>query len=83
MSEAIAKIRELNEVRTRLGQNVKFMGAMNSPLDPEKQLQSAAQYKLAHDAWLKAESEYRAAINGLSAVELAEIASSPSQGGEK
>jgi hypothetical protein len=68
-------IQELNETRTRLQQQVNMSGAQNvAQMTAAERLASHANYKLLVDAYMKAEGEYQAAINSLSADELAALA---------
>lgn len=66
LAEASAKAAEY--LRTLGMQNVYGQTA-------EERAASSAQYRLAHDAWFKAEMDYRNAINGLSAEQLSALAS--------
>lgn len=71
------KIKELAETRARAAQYVQGLGAMNAyGRTPEEEIAASARYRLAQDAWMKAETDYREAIAGLSADELMSLAAS-------
>lgn len=75
-------IRALNERRTRCAARCASLGRMNMPSDPDERLAADAAYKLAQDAWLKAEQEYQRAISTLSAEEMKRLAM-PQKSGSK
>lgn len=70
-------IHELNLRRSKLQQEVYFMGMMNRPSDYEEQLKSDAAYRLVRDAWIKAETEYTDALSNMTAEELEELVNNP------
>lgn len=72
MSETI---RQLNEERLKRWGRLMRLGMMNAyGLDAEQRLKQDAAYKLANDAWAKAELAYQNAIRNLTPQELANIA---------
>ena len=66
-------IYELNRRRAEALVLVQALGLANTPFTLEGRVKADAQYRLAQDAWLAAEREYRRAIDGLSAEELREL----------
>ena len=67
-------IHELNEQRAQLSLAVTALRMMNAcGLSSEERLKADAQYRLAHDAWMKAEADYRHAINAMNAREIAAL----------
>lgn len=67
---------KLAEASAKAARYLRELGVQNVyGQTPEERAASSARYRLAHDAWLKAEMDYRAAINGLSAEQLAALAS--------
>jgi hypothetical protein len=66
-------IRKLAEKRAAAEQYAEALGRMNVPSDPERRIAQSAQYRLASDAFSKADDEYRKAMNALSADELNEL----------
>lgn len=73
----MSRIRELAEVRARAAQYVQNLGMSNAygrTLD--EQVAADARYRLAHDAWMKAETDYREAIAALSVEDLLRLSQS-------
>ena len=71
----MSDIMELARRRAETRAYYEGLGRMNvAGLTIEEQIASAARYRLASDAYLAADREYRAAIDGLSAEKLAELA---------
>lgn len=69
-------IHELNEQRIELSHRLSNLGMLNSyGLKPEERLARDAQYRMLHDAWMKAENDYHRAISALSPAAIAELAS--------
>lgn len=66
---------ELAERRAKALEYVRALGMQNAyGRTPEEQIRASAQYRIATDAAAQADADYRAAIAGLSAEELAEAA---------
>jgi hypothetical protein len=68
----------INERRARLHIQKKALEMRNEPLKLEEQIKSDAQFRLAHDLWMKAERDYRDALCNFTVEELEELA----KGGE-
>jgi hypothetical protein len=65
-----AELMRLATAAAHASERIIAMGMMNSVSDPEKRLQQAAEYKIAHSVFSKAQAEYEAAIHNLSGAEL-------------
>lgn len=76
----MSRIKELAETRAKAAQYVQNLGMMNTyGRTPDEEIAASAQYRLAQDAWMKAEADYRDAIAGLSAEELMSLAAAPAE----
>lgn len=72
----MADIVKLAEASTNAREYLYALGMQNvHGQTPEDRAASMARYRLAHDAWFKAEMDLRTAINGLSAEQLSALAS--------
>lgn len=67
-------IQELNERRAAAAFRLQCLGMANTPTKTEDRLKSDAAYRLAEDAWHRAEVEYRTALATLSTDELMALA---------
>ena len=72
----MTKLEELNISRARAYAMVRGIGMMNTPSDYSERLASDAQYRLAHDAWIRAEREYSAELRDTSTETLRALAAS-------
>lgn len=68
------KVRALAEAAAKARQFYECHQMMNTQTDPELRLRQHVAYKLAEDAYWKAEREYHAAVNALSVEEMQAIA---------
>ena len=60
------RILELNERRCQAQEHVHMLGMMNTPVDYDAKIAADARYKLAKDAWMRAEAEYQKELARLS-----------------
>ena len=70
----MTRLEELNIARLKAGALWERLGAMNTPTKYEDRLASAASYRLAHDAWIRAEREYGEELQRISTDDLMRIA---------
>lgn len=72
----MSDIVKLAEASAKAAKYLRELGMQNVyGQTPEERVASSAQYRLAYDAWVQAEMDYRNAINGLSAEKLSALAS--------
>lgn len=69
----LENVRVFNDRRTRLKRHMEMLGILNSPTDPEGALKAAAQYRLAKDVYMAAETQFASAFAKLSTDELEEL----------
>jgi hypothetical protein len=68
-------IQELNERRASASFRLQCLGMANTPTKIEDRLKADAAYRLAEDAWYRAEVEYRTALAAISTDDLMALAS--------
>jgi hypothetical protein len=79
------RILELAQAKAQAENFVNMLGMVNTPTDLNERIASDARYRLAVDAAMKADAEYREAISNLTPGELQELAlngGSGSNGGQ-
>ena len=69
---------KLAEERAACEARMKYLGMVNRPAGFAEAAAADARYQLAKDAYAKADQDYRIAIGGMSAAELAALADQPS-----
>ena len=73
----MTRLKELNIARLKAGALVESLGVMNTPTEYSDRLKASARYRLAHDAWIRAEQAYGAELAHTSTDVLTALAMNP------